>query len=51
MQEIATIRAEYIALHGEPDPPSEFYDQLLRIGSIPPALLREELLGSKNRLQ
>ncbi|MBT8072266.1 MAG: DUF885 domain-containing protein [Xanthomonadales bacterium] len=44
MQEIAAIRADYIALHGEPRPPSEFYDRLLRIGSIPPALLREELL-------
>ncbi len=47
MQEIGSIRAEYIALHGEPDLPSEFYDRLLRIGSIPPALLREELLGPK----
>jgi uncharacterized protein (DUF885 family) len=44
MQEIASIRAEYIRLHGEPEPPSSFYDRLLRIGSIPPALLREELL-------
>ncbi len=51
MQEIAAIRAEYIALHGEPEPPSEFYDQLLRIGSIPPALLREELLRPKDGLQ
>jgi len=46
MQEIAKIRADYIALHGQPNPPSEFYDRLLTIGSIPPALLREELLGS-----
>ena len=45
MQEIAAIRADYIAIHGQPDPPSEFYDRLLTIGSIPPALLREELLG------
>jgi uncharacterized protein (DUF885 family) len=45
MQEIAAIRAEYIAKYGEPDPPSRFYDRLLYIGSIPPALLREELLG------
>jgi uncharacterized protein (DUF885 family) len=51
MQEIASIRAEYIALHGEPEPPSEFYDKLLRIGSIPPALLREELLRPEDRLQ
>ena len=47
MQEIELIRAEFIDRHGEPDPPSEFYDPLLRIGSIPPALLREELLGKK----
>ena len=46
MQEIARIRADYIAVHGEPDPPSEFYDRLLTIGSIPPALQREELLAS-----
>jgi uncharacterized protein (DUF885 family) len=45
MQEIAAIRADYIALHGEAQPPSEFYDRLLRIGSVPPALLREELLS------
>ena len=48
MQEIEAIRADYIALHGEPQPPSEFYDRLLRIGSIPPALLREELLTSNS---
>lgn len=47
MQEIGSIRAEFIDRYGEPDPPSEFYDPLLRIGSIPPALLREELLGAK----
>jgi len=46
MQEIAKIRADYIAIHGQPEPPSVFYDRLLTIGSIPPALLREELLGS-----
>jgi len=45
MQEIESIRAEYIALYGEPEPPSVFYDALLRIGSIPPTLLREELLS------
>ena len=48
MQEIEASRADYIALHGEPQPPSEFYDRLLRIGSIPPALLREELLSSNS---
>ena len=45
MQEIESIRADFIAKYGEPEPPSEFYDPLLRIGSIPPALLREELLS------
>ena len=44
MQEIEKLRAEYIARHGEPNPPSLFYDRLLTIGAIPPALLREELL-------
>ena len=48
MQEIESIRSEYIELFGEPDPPSDFYDALLRIGSIPPALLREELFYSEN---
>jgi len=48
MQEIDAIRSEYIALHGQPEPPSVFYDRLLRIGSIPPALLREELLGLRD---
>ncbi|HEY5776536.1 MAG TPA: DUF885 domain-containing protein [Xanthomonadales bacterium] len=48
MQEIAAIRADYIAIHGQPEPPSLFYDRLLTIGSIPPALLREELLGASD---
>ena len=39
------IREDYVQLHGEPSPPSQFYDRLLSIGSIPPALVREELLG------
>lgn len=45
MQEIEAIRAEYIACFGQPQPPSVFYDQLLRIGSVPPSLLREELFA------
>jgi uncharacterized protein (DUF885 family) len=45
MQEIEAIRAEWIARYGEPEPPSEFYDRLLYIGAIPPALLREELFA------
>ena len=45
MQEIEAIRAEWIARYGPPEPPSEFYDRLLGIGAIPPALLREELFA------
>ena len=43
MQEIGKIRAEYITKYGEPQPPNLFNNRLLRIGAIPPALLREEL--------
>jgi uncharacterized protein (DUF885 family) len=43
MQEIEALRAEYIRRHGEPNPPSLFYDRLLSVGSIPPALAREAL--------
>lgn len=43
MQEIEAIRADWIDRFGEPHPPSDFYDQLLYIGAIPPQLLREEL--------
>ena len=46
MQEIEAIRAEFIARNGPPEPPSVFYDRLLGIGAIPPALLREELFKS-----
>jgi uncharacterized protein (DUF885 family) len=45
MQEIEAIRADWVARYGRPDPPSEFYDRLLEIGAIPPALLREELFA------
>ncbi len=47
MQEIEGIRADYIAKYGEPAPPSEFYDRLLSVGSIPPALVRESLFAQK----
>jgi uncharacterized protein (DUF885 family) len=47
MQEIEGIRRDYVAKYGEPSPPSEFYDRLLSIGSIPPALVRESLLARK----
>jgi uncharacterized protein (DUF885 family) len=45
MQEIAAIRADWVEEFGEPSPPSEFYDRLLRIGSLPPVLIRESLFG------
>jgi hypothetical protein len=45
MQEIERIRADYIEQYGEPNPPSEFYDRLLSVGSIPPALVRESLFA------
>ena len=47
MQEIEGIRKDYIAKYGEPSPPSEFYDRLLSVGSIPPALVRESLFAQK----
>jgi uncharacterized protein (DUF885 family) len=47
MQEIEGIRRDYIAKYGEPSPPSEFYDRLLSVGSIPPALVRESLFARK----
>jgi uncharacterized protein (DUF885 family) len=47
MQEIEAIREDYIEAFGEPSPPSQLYDRLLRIGSIPPALVREELLQGR----
>jgi uncharacterized protein (DUF885 family) len=47
MQEIEGIRKDYIARYGEPSPPSEFYDRLLGVGSIPPALVRESLFARK----
>lgn len=51
MQEITAIRTEYIERFGEPSPPSEFYDRLLRVGSIPPALIRMDLFGATPRAQ
>jgi len=43
MQEIAAIRLDYIEQFGQPDPPGRFYNRLLQVGSIPPALAREAL--------
>lgn len=47
MQEIEAIRAEWIERYGEPEPASEFYDPLLTVGAIPPALLREVLFAEE----
>ncbi len=48
MQEIEGIRKDYVAKYGEPSVPSEFYDRLLSVGSIPPALVRESLFARKD---
>ncbi len=45
MQEIIAIREAYTRKFGEPDPPSAFFDKLLSAGSIPPALVKRELLA------
>lgn len=47
MQEIEAMHRDYVARFGTPSPPSEFYDRLLGVGSIPPALVRESLFASK----
>jgi uncharacterized protein (DUF885 family) len=44
MQELMSIRDEYVLRYGPPEPPSRFYDRLLGVGSIPPALARTEIL-------
>lgn len=49
MQEMQSIRAEYVKRHGLPNPPSQLYDRLLGIGGIPPALAREALFGENPR--
>src|SRR5690606_14697325 len=47
MQEIAAIRDDWFAAFGEPSPLSDFYDRLLTVGAIPPALIREELFHGR----
>lgn len=47
MQEIASIHADYVREFGEPEPPSEFFDALLRTGALPPALVRESLFATR----
>jgi len=45
MQDLMAIRADWIEKFGEPTPPSAFYDRLVRIGSLPPVLIRQSLFG------
>lgn len=45
MMEIADMRAAYERKFGTPSSPKVFFDKLLRIGSLPPSLVRAELLG------
>ena len=45
MVKIDEMRQEWIAINGEPAEPRELYDALLRIGSLPPSLVRAELLA------
>lgn len=47
MMEIQSIREAYYRRFGKPVHPKEFYDKLLRVGAIPPALVRAELLGEE----
>jgi uncharacterized protein (DUF885 family) len=44
MMEIADMRAAYERKYGKPAKPREFFDKLLRIGSLPPSLVRAEVL-------
>jgi uncharacterized protein (DUF885 family) len=50
MLEIADMRAAYEKKFGKPDKPKVFFDKLLRIGSLPPSLVRAELLGETSRV-
>ncbi|MFN2447392.1 MAG: DUF885 domain-containing protein [Vicinamibacterales bacterium] len=45
MMEIADMRAAWEKKFGKPATPKMFFDRLLRIGSLPPSLVRAELLG------
>jgi uncharacterized protein (DUF885 family) len=45
MLEIQEMRAAYEKKFGKPAKPHVFYDRLLRIGALPPSLVRAELLG------
>jgi uncharacterized protein (DUF885 family) len=50
MLEIQDMRAAYEKKFGKPAKPHVFYDRLLRIGSLPPSLVRAELLGEPLRV-
>ena len=50
MMEIADMRAAYEKKFGKPATPKVFFDKLLRIGSLPPSLVRAELLGETSRV-
>ncbi len=50
MLEIQDMRAAYHKTFGKPAKPHVFYDRLLRIGALPPSLVRAELLGEPPRL-
>jgi uncharacterized protein (DUF885 family) len=50
MLEIQDMRAAYDKKFGKPAKPHIFYDRLLRIGALPPSLVRSELLGEPPRL-
>ena len=50
MMEIADMRAAYEKKFGKPAKPKVFFDKLLRIGSLPPSLVRAELLGETSRV-
>ncbi|EED35718.1 conserved hypothetical protein [Luminiphilus syltensis NOR5-1B] len=41
MQEIAAIRDDFYRINGQPEHPRDFYDELLKTGAMPPALVRE----------
>jgi len=45
MMEIADMRAAWEKKFGKPATPKVFFDKLLHIGSLPPSLVRAELLG------
>lgn len=45
MTDIQAMRAAWEKKYGKPARPKDFYDKLLRIGAIPPSLVRAELLG------